>query len=259
MFHTNTFASVATLLVASSAFATDLAVNGGFELGDTSGWSYFPTNNSTFEISNDANTGSFAARLFNDTETSAAIIKQANVGEGLVSPGDAVTISFWAKGDATIGGVQFAEFFTEIAGGGVSSTQILGGAPLFVTSEYRFYSFNTVVGPNASGGITLQLTATTGANVGSTSTLIVDDVVIDVAGISVPCIGDIADDFGTLGSDDQVSFGDFLALLGLIGPCPGGTPGCTGDIADDFGTIGGDGQVSFGDFLALLGLIGPCA
>jgi hypothetical protein len=31
-----------------------------------------------------------------------------------------------------------------------------------------------------------------------------------------------------------------------------------GDIADDFGTIGGDGLVSFGDFLALLGLIGPC-
>ena len=33
-------------------------------------------------------------------------------------------------------------------------------------------------------------------------------------------VGDIADDFGTLMSDSQVSFGDFLALLGLIGPCP---------------------------------------
>ena len=77
-------------------------------------------------------------------------------------------------------------------------------------------------------------------------------------GCGVVCIGDIADDFGTIGADGQVSFGDFLALLGLIGPCDGGTPGCTGDIADDFGTIGGDGQVSFGDFLALLGLIGPC-
>ncbi len=76
---------------------------------------------------------------------------------------------------------------------------------------------------------------------------------------TLPCPGDIADDFGTLGADSMVSFGDFLALLGLIGPCPGGTPGCTGDIADDFGTLnGGDGMVSFGDFLALLGLIGPC-
>ncbi len=74
-----------------------------------------------------------------------------------------------------------------------------------------------------------------------------------------PCPGDIADDFGTIGADGMVSFGDFLALLGLVGPCPGGTPGCTGDIADDFGTLnGGDGMVSFGDFLALLGLIGPC-
>ena len=35
------------------------------------------------------------------------------------------------------------------------------------------------------------------------------------------CIGDVADDFGTIGNEDgQVSFGDFLALLGLIGPCP---------------------------------------
>ena len=74
-----------------------------------------------------------------------------------------------------------------------------------------------------------------------------------------PCeLADIADDFGSLGADGQVSFGDFLALLGLIGPCDGGEPGCTGDLADDFGELGGDGFVDFGDFLALLGLIGPC-
>ncbi len=36
------------------------------------------------------------------------------------------------------------------------------------------------------------------------------------------------------------------------------THACAGDIADDFGTPGSDGMVSFGDFLALLGLIGPC-
>ena len=72
------------------------------------------------------------------------------------------------------------------------------------------------------------------------------------------CPGDIADAFGTLGADGTVDFGDFLALLGLIGPCPGMLAGCTGDIADSFGTLGGDGTVDFGDFLALLGLIGPC-
>ena len=35
-----------------------------------------------------------------------------------------------------------------------------------------------------------------------------------------PCPGDIADVFGSIGADGEVEFGDFLALLGLIGPCP---------------------------------------
>lgn len=72
------------------------------------------------------------------------------------------------------------------------------------------------------------------------------------------CPGDIADDFGILGSDGMVSFGDFLALLALIGPCPGGLVGCDGDFADRFGSVGADGFVDFGDFLALLSLVGPC-
>jgi len=82
------------------------------------------------------------------------------------------------------------------------------------------------------------------------------------------CNGDIADDFGFTvadggGPDGVVDFGDFAALLGLIGPCAGGAPGCLGDIADDFGLTandggGPDGFVDFGDFAALLGLIGPC-
>ncbi len=75
---------------------------------------------------------------------------------------------------------------------------------------------------------------------------------------ATPCVGDIADDFGALNPDNQISFGDFLAMLTLLGPCPGNAPGCTGDIADDLGFAGPDGQVSFGDFLALLSLLGPC-
>ncbi len=74
----------------------------------------------------------------------------------------------------------------------------------------------------------------------------------------VCCPGDLADDFGGAGPDGQVSFGDFLFALSVLGPCPGGTAGCAGDIANDFGVMGSDGQVSFGDFLALLTLLGPC-
>ncbi len=73
-----------------------------------------------------------------------------------------------------------------------------------------------------------------------------------------PCTGDIADSFGFLNPDGQVGFGDFLAMLGLVGPCPGGIPGCIGDIADGFGFLVPDGVVDFGDFLAMLGLVGPC-
>ncbi len=72
------------------------------------------------------------------------------------------------------------------------------------------------------------------------------------------CPGDVADDFGFAGADGQVSFGDFLFALTILGPCPGGTPGCDFDIADDFGFEGSDGQVSFGDFLFALTVLGPC-
>ncbi len=97
-----------------------------------------------------------------------------------------------------------------------------------------------------------DLAAANGATAGTAT------VILNNCGGAAACTGDIADDFGNLGADGMVSFGDFLALLGLLGPCPGGAPGCTGDIADDFGNLGGDGMVSFGDFLALLGLLGPC-
>ncbi len=76
--------------------------------------------------------------------------------------------------------------------------------------------------------------------------------------VPVDCPFDIADDFGFAGADGQVSFGDFLFALTILGPCPGGTPGCDGDVADDFGFVGGDGQVSFGDFLFALTVLGPC-
>ncbi len=113
-----------------------------------------------------------------------------------------------------------------------------------------------------ANGLMAMMNMDTADGTGGTNASFVTQSDLDTwdAEFGLPCIGDIADDFGTLNSGDaMVSFGDFLALLGLIGPCPGGSPGCTGDIADDFGTLnGGDAMISFGDFLALLGLIGPC-
>jgi hypothetical protein len=75
----------------------------------------------------------------------------------------------------------------------------------------------------------------------------------DAYAAPVQCIADIANDFGELGPDGAVTFGDFLALLSRIGICPIDESLCIGDFADDFGNAGSDGQVSFGDVLFMLG------
>lgn len=198
--------AIATAIGAShpaSAAQIELTTNGGFETGDTSGWEYFPTATSTFNVTNDAAPGStFAGELFNDTLASAAVIKQANLGIGLVTPGETVSISFYAKGSGALGGVSFAEFFSEIDGGGVSKSEILfGNAPLQLTDQYQLFETTAVTGPDVSGGVTLQLTATTGGADGSVQVLFLDNVSVSVEGIPEPSSAAMAS----------------LGLLGLIG------------------------------------------
>ncbi|MFK7882864.1 MAG: PEP-CTERM sorting domain-containing protein [Phycisphaerales bacterium] len=177
-------ASIVVALAAGTAAAggLELTTNGGFETGDTTGWEYFATPASTFAADgSDPFAGSFAGNLENLTDGSAAVIKQANIGIGLVNAGDEVTISFWAKNINGVGGVNFAEFFSEVDGGGTSSAEILGGAPLFASdTDWTFYEFTTFAGPDVSGGVTLQFTATTGAVIGSTSQLLIDDVSVSI-------------------------------------------------------------------------------
>jgi len=160
----------------ASASAAELTTNGGFEAGTTAGWSYFPTAGSTFNLTNDASAGVFAAELFNPTGTSGAVVKQANLGVGIVNPGEQVFISFDAKGSGAAGGVAFAEFFSEIDGGGVSSSVLLGNAPLSLTSSYQTFNYTVIAGANVSGGVTLQFAAVTGADPGSVMVLFIDNV-----------------------------------------------------------------------------------
>lgn len=165
------------LSLISFASAAELTTNGGFEAGDTSGWTEFPTANSTFLLTNDANSGTFAAEVFNNDLVSSAVIKQANIGVGVVNPGDTIEISFAARGLGTVGGVVFAELFSEIDGGGVSKSEILSGGPLGLDqNNYQTFNFTATAGPDVSGGITLQFAVTTGGAAGSTSLLFLDDV-----------------------------------------------------------------------------------
>ena len=169
-------------LTAGQAFAVDVADNGDFETGTFAGWTQFPSGPQTIENVTPQN-GAFNAKLENTNPGSASIIKNANVGIGQVNPGDAITVSFWARGNFDNGGVAFAEFFSELSGGGTSKTEILGGAPLALNPDpavWKEFVFNTTAGFDVSGGVTLQLTATTGAASGSAAIVEYDNVAIDV-------------------------------------------------------------------------------
>ena len=173
--------SIALLaMLATNATGDELSVNGGFETGDTSDWVSFPTPTSTFVTTSDAFSGSFAGEVVNTDAASSAVIKQANLGVGNVIAGEEVTISFAAKGATANGGVVFAEFFSELDGGGVSQNLILGSGPLALTSDFQTFNFAPITGSDVSGGITLQFAVVTGGDAGSTAQLIVDDVSISV-------------------------------------------------------------------------------
>ncbi|MEL6427590.1 MAG: hypothetical protein AAFP22_00950 [Planctomycetota bacterium] len=151
-------------------------INGGFETGDTTGWDPFLTPNATFNVTGDANTGSFAGEIQNPDFPAGAVVKNANIGAGSIQPGDMLEISLSAKGELGVSGVIFVEFFSEVAGGGVSMAEILGGGPLPITSDYQDFTFTAMAGPDVSGGVTVQIGAITGAVDGAFANVTFDDV-----------------------------------------------------------------------------------
>ena len=218
-------------LMTSSASALELTTNGGFETGDTSGWTPFIFGTQTFDVTSDANTGASAGELFNDFIGHPLVVKQANIGVGVVSPGDEINISFSAKGSGTVGGEAFAEFFSELDGGGVSASEILSGGPLALTNDYQTFNFTAFAGPDVSGGVTLQLNAVAGAAIGSTSRLFIDDISVTLVNPSL--VGDINND-GFVGIDDLgIILANWNAGTPPIAPGP--------DVLSDFSSVNFDG------------------
>ena len=127
-------------------------------------------------------------------------IKQANVGIGQLTSGQAVTVSFDWRADAV--DVVYAALHSEQAGGGASATATLlsgGGFPTSWTS----FSQVVILGPDVTEGISLELVAICGGVPGCVSNIYWDNVSItaDVSAVPVPAAAWL---FGT-------------GLLGLIG------------------------------------------
>ena len=180
---------LALATTAHAATTIELAVNGDFETGDYTGWAQFPTGAGQQTVTNvNPSSGVFAGAINNDVAFSNSLIKQANIGIGQVTPGQMVSISFDARGSyAAPGGVAFAEFFSELDGGGTSSAEILGGAPLAINGDpdvWTSFNFTATTGPDVTGGITLQLGATNGP--GTPTQMFYDNVSITIESTAIP-------------------------------------------------------------------------
>lgn len=149
---------------------TGLVSNGGFELGNLDGWLAEGAN-----IAVEADDmGTYLVKIV-AAEAASPFIRQARIGEGVVSPNQAITVSFDMKGTASDGGVVNAILFTE-APSGVSKTDVL--ITTVPSADWQNYSFNVTAGTDTEWGLALTLQPTCGAVLGCEVTAYFDNVII---------------------------------------------------------------------------------
>jgi hypothetical protein len=170
---------------AAQAVVTELAVNGDFGTGDNTGWTEF-LNGGTINYNAAGNPDPGGNSVASGGPFN-PVLKQANVGAGLLTPGQAVTVSFDWKGTNAVGGVVDVVLFSELSTGGVSQTDFLLTGPAD-SADWTNVTQTINIGPDVSGGVTLQLTAICGAAVGCISDYSWDNISItaDIAAVPVP-------------------------------------------------------------------------
>lgn len=182
-------APVALLMFAGTAQAVSLGTNGDFESGAFDGsWVTFPNAGTTTIISPGSNGSTYAGEASAINVPTGATMKFANVGAGLLIPGQDFTVNFDWKGTNGIGGVIDIRVFSELSAGGVSKTDILaGGTGAGLTADWtNFGLVNLTTGPDVSGGVTVEFTAICGADPGCFSNLAIDNVEVNASVIPVP-------------------------------------------------------------------------
>ena len=145
--------------------------NGGFESGDLDSWLAEGAGDIS-AMQDDMDT--WLAKIV-AAEAQNPSIKQSKIGEGVITNGQALTVSFDMKGTAGPGGVVNALLFTE-ASTGVSKTDNL--MTVVPTEEWQNYSFDVTAGDNTEWGVTLLLQPVCGAVEGCQVTAYFDNVSI---------------------------------------------------------------------------------
>ena len=188
--YTKLVAVMGITLSAGVAQAATLGTNGDLESGAFDGsWVVFP-NAGTTTIITPGSASSWAGEASANNVPTGATMKFANVGAGLLTPGQAFTVDFDWKGNNGIGGVIDIRVFSELSGGGVSKTDILaGGTGAGLAADWaNFGLVNLTTGADVSGGVTVEFTAICGADAGCFSNLAIDNVTVtaDVSAVPVP-------------------------------------------------------------------------
>ena len=194
--------AAAMLLCTGAAHAgvQDIAINGGFETGafndgtENASWQQFPNGGIQTITSVNPSSGTYAANLNVPTRSQVdppadPLIKNANLAAGLLTPGADVTVTWDMRGSLEgAGGVVFVELFSELSGGGTSKAEIYTNAPIFPVDAWTPYSWTTTLGPDVSGGVTLQLKTSCGPVEGCGVDAYFDNVTIttDVSAVPVP-------------------------------------------------------------------------
>lgn len=176
-------ASLAGFLTGTTTLAQNLILNSGFNTGDLTDWTPLgAASGATVSVIPTGGNPTDYAWLDNTLEGYNLALSQTTPNGSVVGSGITVDYSFdLLGGSQAAGGVDFIHIFDENSSGGVISQGpgLLG--PYFPSaSSWTTYtgSFTTVAG---SDHLYIEFDATTGANVGSTDQVGIDNVMLTVA------------------------------------------------------------------------------